>query len=88
MSTSYKSVAAFLSALLAIGCGVFSLLIQSDLFLIGILVFFVLANGLGIWGLVEVNLSDGILTGKPFAISGIALPYVGFALGFLLLPVT
>jgi len=84
--TSRKAVAAFVSGLLSVACGLLAVLSEHDLFLGGIVLFVVAALLLGWRGIVEVGRAPATLTGKGLAAWGMALPPAGLALGFLLLP--
>lgn len=86
--TSNKAAATFLAGLLAVACGVLALTSRSDLFLAGILLFWLLAILLGVRTRGEIRRADGRLEGSALALGGMCLPAVGFVLGFLLLPAT
>jgi hypothetical protein len=86
--TSGKAVAAFLAAELSVVCGVMVLVSTSDLFLLGIVLFAVLAFLLGVWSWVEILRASHPLGGKGLAGLGMTIPLVGLILGFLLLPAT
>jgi hypothetical protein len=86
--TSGKAVAAFLAGISSVACGVFALASASDLFLVGIPLFMLLALVLGWRAWIEVGRSAGALSGKALAGWGTAIPVVGVGLGFLLLPAT
>jgi hypothetical protein len=84
--TSRTVVAAFLSGLLAFACGVLAVASESDVFLLGVVLFAVLAVVLGIFGWVRVWRAPDRLRGKALAGWCVGLPVGAVALGFLLLP--
>jgi hypothetical protein len=84
--TNRKAEAAFVSGVLAVACGVLTLTTNSDLFLVGIVLFAFLAVVLGIVGLLQIKADPEHLRGKGLAGWGIGLPIGAFGLGFLLLP--
>ena len=84
--TSRTAVAAFLSALLSVACGVLVLASDFDLFLAGVVLFAVLAIVLGIIAWIQVKRASDRLRGKALAGWAIGLPAGGVALGFLLVP--
>jgi hypothetical protein len=86
IQTSGNAATAFFSSLLAVACGVLTVTTNSDLFLIGIVLFAFLAVVLGIVGLVEIKCDPEHLRGKGLAGWGIGLTVGAFGLGFLLLP--
>lgn len=86
--TSGKAVAAFLAGVTSVVCGVLTLATRSDWFLVGIILFWLLAIVLGVRSRAEIRRADDQLNGKTLAGWGMGVPAVGFALGFLLLPAT
>ncbi len=86
--TSVKAVGALLAGVVSVGCGLLALASASDLFLVGIPFFMLLALVLGWRAWVEVARSGGAVSGKALAGWGMAIPFVGVGLGFLLLPAT
>jgi uncharacterized membrane protein HdeD (DUF308 family) len=86
--TSRAATAAFVMGVLSLLCGVLAVATRFDLFLIGVVVFGILTFVLGIRGWMAVKRSPAALHGKALAVWGMLIPVGGFALGFLLLPVT
>ena len=86
--TSLQAIASLLMGLLSIACGFLALASQSDLFLLGVVLFWLLAILFGLRSWVAVRRSSGGLRGKGLAGWGMGAPLIGFGLGFLLLPVT
>jgi len=86
--SSGKAVGAFFMGLLSVACGFLALVSESDVLLLGVVLFWVLALVLGICGLREIKRSVGGLCGKGFAAWGIGIAPTGLVLGFLLLPAT
>src|SRR5260370_37616995 len=86
LQTSSKAVAAFALGLSALGSGFLALVSGSDLFLLGIPAFTVLAIVFGIFGRREVNRAPDRWQGKGLAGWGMGIPMGGLGLGFLLLP--
>src|SRR5687768_4824835 len=78
--------AACLAGLLSVACGLLALASRSDLFLVGVVLFSVLALVLGAWRWLEIKRASGGLRGQAFVAWGIGIPAGGLALGFLLLP--
>jgi uncharacterized membrane protein HdeD (DUF308 family) len=86
--TSSAAATAFLMGALSLICGIFAVVTRFDLFLIGVVVFGILTFVLGIRGWIAVRRSPAALRGKALAFWGMLIPIGGFALGFMLLPVT
>jgi hypothetical protein len=86
--TSGQAAAALLAGLLSVACGVLALASESDLFLLGVVLCWLLALVLGVWSWVAIGRASGRLRGKTLAGWGMGAPLVGFGLGFLLLPAT
>ena len=73
----------------SVACGALALIAESGLFLIGAVLFWLLAVVLGIWSWIAIGRAGGNLRGRALAGWGMAVPTVGgFVLGFGLLPVT
>ncbi len=86
MRTSKTAVGTFVAGLLCLASGFLALATSSDLFLLGILAFGVLAFVLGITARAQVTRAGGSLRGGALAAWGMLIPAVGVGLGFLLLP--
>ena len=83
---STKAAAAFCFGILSLFSGFLTFLSDSDRFLIGVPVFFVLALILGILARREIKRQPGRFAGKGLAGWGMAIPVGGVCLGFFLLP--
>jgi len=83
---STKAAAAFCFGTLSLFSGFLALLSDSDGFLVGVPVFFVLAVILGILGRREIKRQPGRFADKALAGWGMAIPVGGVCLGFFLLP--
>jgi uncharacterized membrane protein HdeD (DUF308 family) len=86
--TSSAAAAAFIMGVLSLLCGVLAVATRFDQFLIGVVVFGILTFVLGIRGWMAVKRSPAALRGKALAFWGMLILIGGFALGFMLLPVT
>ena len=83
---STKAAAAFCFGILSLFSGFLAFLSDSDGFLIGVPVFFVLALILGILARREIKRHPGRFAGKGLAAWGMAIPVGGVCLGFFLSP--
>jgi hypothetical protein len=83
---SGKAVLAMVTGMLAIVSGILANSSRSDLYLLGIPLFWGLALVLGVVARKEIKRAGGALIGKGLAAWGMGIPTVGFGLGFLLLP--
>ena len=86
--TSGKAVSTLFAGLLSVACGILAVASRYDFFLVGVVVFWLLAFVLGVWSWIEIKRSSGGLRGKGLAGWGMGAPVAGFALGFFLMPVT
>ena len=84
--TSGKAVLAMVTGILALFSGILANSSRSDLFLLGIPLFWGLAIVFGVIARIDIKRAVGTLTGKGLAAWGMGIPTVGFGLGFLLLP--
>ncbi len=84
--TSGKAVVAMVTGILAVVSGMLANSSRSDLFLLGIPLFWGLAVVFGVVARIDIKRAAGTLAGKRLAAWGMGIPTGGFALGFLLLP--
>lgn len=86
MRRSGKAVAALVAGVLGVVSGFAAIASQTDLFLLGVPFFWLVAIALGIVSHIEIGRDPSGLSGRAFATWGMIVPLVGFGLGFLLLP--
>lgn len=80
------AAAAFLTGILSLFSAVLALTSENDFILLGVIIFLVLAFVFGIRARRVMRRGGGPYYGMSLAIWGMAIPVVGFGLGFLVLP--